>query len=151
MSAEAGDARAVRETTADAGSETGITGLCELALWTDDRATLERFYVDVIGLPVIAREDDRTWLAVGPRGRLGLWRPGRKEFGDQGGAHVHFAMSVSPSGLDDLVARLRAAGVDHEGPVEHEGGDRSAYWTDPEGNVGEAWDYFDARHTVDDL
>ena len=28
------------------------------------------------------------------------------------------------------------------GPVEHDGGDRSIYVEDPEGNVVEAWDFF---------
>jgi hypothetical protein len=34
-----------------------------------------------------------------------------------------------------------AIGVGHEGPVEHDGGDRSVYFEDPEGNVVEAWDF----------
>ena len=29
------------------------------------------------------------------------------------------------------------------GPIEHPGGDRSVYLSDPEGNVVEAWDFFD--------
>jgi hypothetical protein len=29
-----------------------------------------------------------------------------------------------------------------QGPVEHEGGDRSAYFFDPAGNRVELWDYF---------
>jgi hypothetical protein len=36
--------------------------------------------------------------------------------------------------------------------VEHNGGDRSLYFSDPEGNVVEAWDFFEhgdgARHGV---
>jgi len=34
-------------------------------------------------------------------------------------------------------------GVDHHGPAEHEGGDRSVYFEDPEGNVVETWDFFE--------
>jgi hypothetical protein len=30
-----------------------------------------------------------------------------------------------------------------EGPVEHDGGDRSLYVRDPEGNLVEAWDLFE--------
>ena len=66
-------------------------GFAELTLETPDRAALERFYVEAMGLEVLAREDDRTWLAAGRNARLGLWTPGEKEFGDEGGAHVHFA------------------------------------------------------------
>ena len=32
------------------------------------------------------------------------WSPGAKEFGDQGGRHVHFALSVAPERLDEVVA-----------------------------------------------
>jgi catechol-2,3-dioxygenase len=45
--------------------------------------------------------------------------------------------------------------VPHAGAVEHDGGDRSFYFEDPEGNVVEAWDFFErgdgARAGVDAL
>ncbi|HZB75016.1 MAG TPA: VOC family protein, partial [Solirubrobacteraceae bacterium] len=81
-------------------------------------------------------------LAAGPHARLGLWEPGEKEFGDEGGAHVHFAFSAAPGRLDALCERLRARGADVRGPEEHDGGDRSLYVEDPEGNVVEVWDFF---------
>jgi catechol-2,3-dioxygenase len=84
-----------------------------------------------------------VWLECGERSRLGLWSPGPKEFGDEGGRHVHFALSVRPGQLDHLIRELSARGVDHRGPVEHDGGDRSVYFEDPEGNVVEAWDFFE--------
>jgi catechol-2,3-dioxygenase len=118
-------------------------GFAELTLQVRDRARMERFYRDLLDLEVLAREDDRTWLAVGERARLGLWLPGEKEFGDQGGAHVHYAFSAAPGRLDEVVARLRREGVEHRGPVEHPGGDRSLYVEDPEGNVVEVWDFFE--------
>ena len=40
---------------------------------------------------------------------------------------------------------LRSRGLDFEGPVEHDGGDRSLYLFDPEGNRVEVWDYFADR------
>ena len=101
-----------------------------------------RFYRELLGLDVLSEDDDRIWLAVGDRGRLGIWTPGEKEFGDEGGRHVHFAFSSSPGGLDALAARVRRLGVDVRGPVEHEGGDRSLYFEDPAGNVVEVWDFF---------
>jgi catechol-2,3-dioxygenase len=130
-------------------------GLCELTLQTTDPAGLARFYQEALGFPELAREDDRIWLACGERTRLGLWSPGPKEFGDRGGRHVHFAFSVAPGALEELAARLDALGVGARGPVEHEGGDRSLYFSDPEGNVVEAWDFFEAgegaREGVDAL
>ena len=120
-----------------------ISGLVELTLEVRDLAALEAFYTDVFGLRVLKREDDRVWLALGERARLGLWLPGEKEFGDEGGRHVHFAMSAAPGSLDDLVRRMSARGMPVRGPVGHPGGDRSIYLEDPEGNVVEVWDFFE--------
>jgi catechol-2,3-dioxygenase len=119
-----------------------VEGFCELTLQTPDPHRLARFYRDVFGFETLSRQDDRIWLACGERTRLGLWSPGPKEFGDRGGRHVHYAFSVPSDGLRRLEARLRELDVDYRGPVEHEGGDRSLYFEDPEGNVVEAWDFF---------
>ncbi len=126
-------------------------GFAELTLETRDTARLERFYVDAFGLEVLAREPDRVWLAAGPGARLGLWTPGEKEFGDRGGRHVHFAFSAAPGRLDALASRLRDSGVAVRGPEEHDGGDRSLYVEDPEGNVVEVWDFFARGRPVEAL
>jgi len=80
--------------------------------------------------------------------------PGPKEFGDEGGVHVHFAFTVAPGSLEAMATRVRELGVPVEGPVTHDGGDRSLYVTDPEGNVVEAWDLFEREdatvHTLSD-
>ena len=120
-----------------------ITGVVELTLQVRDLQALEAFYTDVFGLRVLKREDDRVWLAAGERSRLGLWLPGEKEFGDEGGAHVHYAFGVQPGTLDRIVETLGDRGIPVKGPIEHPGGDRSIYLSDPEGNVVEAWDFFD--------
>jgi len=118
-------------------------GLCELTLEARDLPRMEAFYTRGFGLSVLSRETDRVWLACGPRARLGLWAPGPKEFGDEGGRHVHFAFSAGRGGLAGILARLIAAVASPTGPVEHSGGDRSIYVEDPEGNVVEVWDYFE--------
>ena len=127
------------------------TALVELTLQVRDLEALEAFYTDVFGLRVLKREDDRVWLAIGEQARLGLWLPGEKEFGDEGGAHVHFAFGAEPGSLDGLVARLEDRGVPSKGPMEHPGGDRSVYLEDAEGNVVEVWDFFDRGQDVGDL
>src|SRR4051812_8900861 len=120
-----------------------VSGLAELTLETTDLAAMERFYREVVGLAELSREDDRVWLAVGERSRLGLWTPGDKEFGDRGGRHVHFAFSAPPGRLDALAARFGEHGLAVRGPVRHEGGDRSIYFADPAGNLVEAWDFLE--------
>jgi hypothetical protein len=98
---------------------------------------------------VLSREADRTWLACGSRARLGLWTAGEKEFGDEGGRHVHFALSVSPGVLNVVCGRPRELGVEFQGPVGHPGGDRSLYCEDPAGNVLELWDFFQRGEGID--
>jgi catechol-2,3-dioxygenase len=103
---------------------------------------LSDFYRAVFALEELSDDggqDGRIWLGVGDGGRLGLWTPGEKEFGDEGGAHVHFAFAADDETLEAIAERARARGADAEGPVAHDGGDRSVYVTDPEGNVVEAW------------
>ena len=135
----------------------GLTrGFCELTLQALDPAALADFYGALFGWKALdTDEPDRIWLACGERSRLGLWTRGRKEFGDEGGRHVHFALSVKRGQLDALLEVLTRLEVEHEGPVEHVGGDRSVYFRDPEGNVVEAWDFFEhgdgAREGVDAL
>lgn len=125
-------------------------GLCELTLETPDPRALAGFYRRTLGLTTIGEEHDRVWLACGPNARLGLWSPGKKEFGDRGGRHVHFALSIEHGQLRAVGARLRELGMEHEGPVEHPGGDHSLYFEDPEGNVVEVWDFFEDGDGADD-
>lgn len=118
-----------------------VAGICELVLETEEVGRLARFYRE-LGLRPLLEEDDRVWLAAGDSCRLGIWPPGEKEHDDRGGRHVHFALSVDHDRLDALSAGLRERGVEVDGPVEHEGGDRSAYFFDLAGNRVELWDFF---------
>jgi len=118
-----------------------LGAICELVLETEDVPRLSAFYRE-LGLELLLEEEDRVWLALDERCRLGIWPPGEQEFSDRGGRHVHFALSVDEDRLDALARQLRDRGVEVEGPVEHEGGDRSAYFFDPAGNRVELWDFF---------
>jgi catechol-2,3-dioxygenase len=127
-----------------------LAGICELVLETDEVEDLVRFYRE-LGLEPISAEGDRAWLAAGECCRLGIWPPGEKEHSDRGGRHVHFALSVDHDRLDEMSQGLRERGVEVDGPVEHDGGDRSVYLQDPEGNVVEVWDFFGRGQRVGDL
>lgn len=118
-----------------------FSGICELVLETDDVEGLRRFYGD-LGLDLLLEEEGRVWFAAGEHCRLGIWPPGEKEFSDRGGRHVHFALSVGSGKLESLSEDLRGRGVEVQGPIEHDGGDRSAYFFDPAGNRVELWDFF---------
>jgi catechol-2,3-dioxygenase len=127
-----------------------IAGICELTLEAIDLEALAAFYAQHLGLEVLQRQEDRIWLSAGSNARLGLWRPGEKEFGDEGGAHVHFAFGADSGEIEQIRRRLAESGFDPRGPVEHDGGDRSLYVEDPEGNVVEVWDFFARGRTVED-
>jgi catechol-2,3-dioxygenase len=118
-----------------------MNGVCELVLESDDLGAMAEFY-ERIGLSPVSRGPEWAWFDAGHSCRVGIWTPGEKGHGDRGGSHVHFALSVEPGHIDALPGRLREAGIAFEGPVEHDGGDRSIYLSDPAGNRVEFWDYF---------
>jgi catechol 2,3-dioxygenase-like lactoylglutathione lyase family enzyme len=117
------------------------SGLFELTLEVSDLAISERFYHDVVGLPVAERwinERPAVWLVLGREGFLGLWPSetggAAAIHGGRGGRHVHFALRVPMGTLDTAKARLESLGY----PVESRdfgGGNRAIYLDDPDGNV----------------
>ena len=115
-----------------------VTGISELVLEVADLERAKEFYAEVLGLRVMSESDERTWLKVGARTRVGLWTPQVGIAGGQGGAHVHFAMHIAAEDYAAAVEQLRERGHDpHEENFEENG--RAAYVTDPDGNVVELW------------
>ena len=116
-------------------------GLFEMVLEVADLAAAERFYHDMIGLPIAGRwthERPAVWLALGREGFLGLWPPetggAAAIHGGRGGQHVHFALRVPMGTLDAVRARLESLGY----PVAFQdfgNGNRAIYLNDPDGNV----------------
>lgn len=134
-------------------------GLFEMVLEVADLARAERFYHEVIGLPIADRWDDErqaTFLTLGREGFLGLWPVAtggsNAIHGGRGGSHVHFAVLVPPGSLPEFARRIHTAGYETErhtfGP-----GNLALYVTDPDGHVLELteratlWDGSPARET----
>jgi catechol-2,3-dioxygenase len=118
-----------------------VSGISELVLEVSDLDAARRFYRDLLGFEETLYgegRDDRLWYLIGSSARLGLWTPQVGLAGGRGGAHVHFAFQLPRDALDPLLERLRAAGVEVEGPIQL-GADRAIYITDPDGNVVEFW------------
>jgi catechol-2,3-dioxygenase len=116
-------------------------GLYEMVLEVADLERAERFYHEVIGLPIADRWDDErraTFLTLGRDAFLGLWpveTGGEKAIhGGRGGAHVHFAVHVPRGSLPDFESRIRAAGYVTE-RRDFGGGNLALYVTDPDGHV----------------
>ena len=120
-----------------------VTGVNELVLEVVDLEASERFYSEVLGLPVVARwpEREAVWVMAGERTRIGLWRPQVGIAGGRGGVHVHYAMHLPDEHYDAAVERLRAHGlaVHEETFGDAQGPSRAAYVTDPDGHVVELW------------
>jgi catechol 2,3-dioxygenase-like lactoylglutathione lyase family enzyme len=126
-----------------------VTGVNELVLEVLDLEAAERFYVGVLGLPVVERwpEREAIWVMAGDRTRIGLWRPQVGIAGGRGGVHVHYAMHIQPGDYDGAVSRLREHGYEpHEETFEGYRGSRAAYVDDPDGNVVELWTWNVAGH-----
>ncbi len=126
-----------------------VTGVSELVLEVVDLEAAERFYAEVLGLPVVARwsERDAIWVMAGYRTRIGLWRPQVGIADGRGGVHVHYAMHLPDADYDAAVARLREHGHEpHEETFDGDQGGRAAYVTDPDGNVVELWTWDVAEH-----
>jgi len=126
-----------------------VTGVSELVLEVVDLAAAERFYAEVLGLPVVERWEDReaVWVMAGDRTRIGLWRPQVGLAGGRGGIHVHYAMHIPAEAFDAAVERLGQLGNELE--LHEFGGyddSRAVYVTDPDGNVVELWTWDVARH-----
>jgi catechol-2,3-dioxygenase len=126
---------------------TGTIGLFEMVLEVADLATSERFYHEIIGLPVANRWDpndadgrEATFLQIGPHAFLGLWPPetGNKAIANgRGGAHVHFALLVTYGTLSAIRDRLIAQGIEITAELDFGHGNHAIYLDDPDGNVVE--------------
>ncbi len=118
-----------------------VTGISELVLEVSDLEAARRFYRDVLGFEETfygEGREGRCWYLIGDTARLGLWTEQVGLAGGRGGAHVHYAFSVSDSDIDPLKARIEGAGAEVEGPIQL-GPGRAIYVTDPDGNVVEFW------------
>ena len=94
-----------------------FTGVSELALEVPDLAEAERFYTEVLGLPVVERWTEKhpakaqaVWLMAGERTRIGLWEPMIGLGGGQGGVHVHYVLHLPKESFDAAIERVRSHG-----------------------------------------
>ena len=124
-----------------------VTGVSELVLEVVDLEASERFYAEVLGLPVVERWPDRDaiWVMAGDRTRIGLWKPQVGLMGGRGGLHVHFAMHIAEADYEGAVKRLRSLGQEVE-EMDFGGAGRAAYVDDPDGNVVELWTWDVGEH-----
>ena len=119
-------------------------GILESALYVDDLDAAERFYTELLELPLIRREAGRHVFLRCGSGVLLLFDPEATEtpppegalpvppHGARGAGHLCFRAEAGD--IARWRARLEAAGVAIESAFEWPQGGRSIYFRDPAGN-----------------
>lgn len=110
-------------------------------------AATVHFYTEVLGMECVLQQpnldyapEDHYFFHVGNDNFIAYFLPrDEKRHGSTydearpGSGHMdHLAIDVDPAQFDDLVLRLRRAGVELDGPVDR-GYERSVYFQDPNG------------------
>ena len=121
------------------------SAILESALYVDDLDAAERFYTEVIGLPVIVKVEGRhvflrcgtgVLLLFNPEATVEPPPPGARfpvpPHGAKGEGHLCFRASEEE--IDQWKERLAQAGVAIESEFTWPEGGRSIYFRDPAGN-----------------
>ena len=119
-----------------------IVTVVETAIYVDDLDAAERFYRDLLGLPVQGRVDGRhVFFKVGPVMLLAFLadKTLAEDASDAHGSHGpgHFALGISAAALPSWRRRLAEAGVAIVKEVRWPRGGESIYFRDPAGNLAE--------------
>jgi catechol 2,3-dioxygenase-like lactoylglutathione lyase family enzyme len=125
----------------------GFEAVLETALYHEptERRQMERFYAELLGLPVVARWPDGVALRGGPGVRLRCARQGLAEREGPIADHAttgpgHACLTAPGERYEAALRRLEDAGVEIVHEHEWDGGRRSFYFHDPAGNLIEIAD-----------
>lgn len=126
-----------------------IKSLGHVVLKVSDQAKSEAFYNGVLGLPIVARYDERqmTFFSLGDHHDFAIMALGddaaQPGSGNTGLAHVAFKIGETLDELREARGKLEDAGI-KTSAVDHEV-TKSLYFNDPDGNGIELYvDYSDA-------
>ena len=124
-----------------------VTGILETALYVKDPSRAAAFYRSHFGFDTLLESERLVALNVAGRSVLLLFKEGATAdaFPTPGGVipgHgdagvTHFAFSIEAGDYDGWKRSLEADGVPIESEVTWDGGARSLYFRDPDGNLGE--------------
>jgi glyoxylase I family protein len=125
-----------------------IRQIAEVALVVSDLERSEKFYTEVLGLPVFMREPERMVTVRLANGFIGLWRPGAWEIPAranmasirlEGGGRSHIVFYIDRADADAALANLQQHGVRYFGPRIKENGEVHIDFEDPDGHMIEYW------------
>ena len=129
-------------------SERRVKGLGEVSIRVKDLEAMSKFYEEVVGLQVLAREKDYVFfriadgygghsqnLALFPADNRGFLRSKSLELSPEGTTLHHIALNVALDDFESERRRLEGLGVDVEATTHAWIHVRSMYFPDPEGNL----------------
>ena len=112
-----------------------VTGIGGVFLRSRDPAQLAAWYAEHLGLDV---EDWHGSVLRTSGGETLVWATFPADTEYFGRLDQQAMVNYRVSDLEAMLAQLRDAGIDIEGPMEHENG-RFGWGVDPEGNRFELW------------
>ncbi|MDP6708707.1 MAG: VOC family protein [Alphaproteobacteria bacterium] len=110
-------------------------GIEEIFLQVGDMEKALAFYHGLLGMPIDKQDAERTYLQLG-QSHIVLQlkeHTGRH----QGGGPMHFALTVSEEGFDEVVAKFEGSMHFTRGPYGERGKGRALFMIDPDGNEAE--------------
>ncbi len=113
------------------------SGLRHVALYVNELAACEHFYVDLLGMKIVWRPDDDNLYLSSGSDNLALHRApsGARFAAQQRLDHIGFFLATREE-VDVWYAYLRIQQVEIKAPPkDHRDGARSFYCCDPDGNV----------------
>lgn len=124
----------------DDAPRTDPPNILETCLYVDDLAVAERFYGDVLGLPLVGKQEGRHLFFRVGRGMLLLFNPTASQekqattppHGASGPGHLAFQADLEQQAAWE--SRLADHQVEIERVLNWPGGGRSVYFRDPAGN-----------------
>jgi len=116
-------------------SPPAMSGLHHVALYVEDLAACEHFYVDLLGMQVEWRpDDDNVYLSSG-KDNLALHRARTRAGENQRLDHIGFTLRQAQD-VDEWHSFLSTRGVEIRTPPKtHRDGARSFYCLDPDGTL----------------
>lgn len=122
-----------------------MSHVLETALYVDDLGRADRFYAEVLGLPVLTSDARFRAYDVGGRSVLLLFKrgstlqtvtlPGGTIPPHDGHGPVHVALAVPREDFAAWEDRLRQHGIGIEGRTDWPRGGQSIYLRDPDGHL----------------
>lgn len=112
-----------------------VVGTHHVALFTENFETLEKFYTETLGFPVVKRWDDSTiiFIQVGSTTIELIGRDNRSGRVANQYGFDHLALHVAD--VDEAYTELGKAGVQFNGEPKNFQDVRIVFFTDPDGNL----------------